>query len=85
MAALGSVPSASADSYPVSQLNSPYLIDQYSYLHIPEIESVRENKVYYYDEYGVYKMSNDDLPSEDELQEYYYNNQLYYLGVDYGS
>lgn len=85
VAAVDNIPTASAEAYPISQLTNPYYIDDYAYLHIPEINTTRENVSYYYDEYGVYKTNSKELPSIEELQNYYYANELYYLGVDYGS
>ena len=85
VAVLDNIPTASAEAYPISQLTNPYYIDDYAYLHIPEINSTRENVSYYYDEYGVYKINSKELPSIEELQNYYYVNELYHLGVDYGS
>ena len=85
VAAVDNIPTASAEAYPISQLTNPYYIDDYAYLHIPEINSTRENVSYYYDEYGVYKINSKELPSIEELQNYYYVNELYHLGVDYGS
>ena len=85
VAVLDIIPTASAEAYPISQLTNPYYIDDYAYLHIPEINSTRENVSYYYDEYGVYKINSKELPSIEELQNYYYVNELYHLGVDYGS
>ncbi len=85
VAAVDNIPTASAEAYPISQLTNPYYIDDYAYLHIPEINTTRENVSYYYDEYGAYKTNSKELPSIEELQNYYYANELYYLGVDYGS
>ena len=85
VAVLDNIPTASAEAYPISQLTNPYYIDDYAYLHIPEINTTRENVSYYYDEYGAYKTNSKELPSIEELQNYYYANELYYLGVDYGS
>ena len=85
MAAVDSIPSASAEAYPVSTLNENYVIDEYSYLHLPVIDSSRLYEVLYYKDNNSFFNSKGNIPSDQELEKYYYDNELYILGVDYGS
>ena len=85
MAAVDSIPSASAEAYPVSTLNENYVIDEYSYLHLPVIDSSRLYEVLYYKDNNSIFNSKGNIPSDQELEKYYYDNELYLLGVDYGS
>lgn len=85
MAAVDSLPSASAEAYPINYIVDGYLADEYKYLNLPKIDFSRISESFYYKENNDYFISYKDLPSDEDLEKYYFDNELYNIGVDYGS
>ena len=85
MAAVDSIPSASAEAYPINYIVDGYLADEYKYLNLPKIDFSRISESFYYKENNDYFISYKDLPSDEDLEKYYFDNELYNIGVDYGS